>query len=175
MANPMKASVTIVLQPSKSPPFQMKSGLLQGKDLAFTNLNFPGFSIDFSLEDPERSGYLFPANPSDAFAAKEIKSPTDSCPDQGQTFSELVPENVSANYKTLTVRNYNSYACNFGFSLFVTKDPQGNGPYLKLDPIGANHNGPRTAPNRRLATVAIAIAAIIVIAFVLNELGVFTF
>jgi len=173
MTKPKTANVTIVLQPSKSPPFKLKSGLLQGRDLSFRNQNFPGFYVNFNLEDPEGSGYLFPANPNDAFAAQELKSQTDSCPEQGDSWSELIPEDVSSDYKTLTVRNYNSYAANFGFSLFVTKDPQGSGPYLKLDPIGANHNGPRSAPTRRLAAVAVGTAAIVVLAFVLYEFGVF--
>jgi hypothetical protein len=173
MADPMKVTVTIVLQPAKSPPFQMKSSLLQGKDLTFANNKFPGFSVNFVLEDPVNSGYLFPSDPKNAFAAKMTDDPNNSCPQQGEAWSELVPESVSNDFKTLTVRNYNSYPANFGFSLFVTKNPTGTGPYLMLDPIGSNHNGPRGNFPRNLVSIAIGIAAIIVIAFALVEFGVF--
>jgi hypothetical protein len=171
MANPMTATVTIVLQPTKSPPFLMKSSLLQGKDLSFTNNKFPGFTINFTLSDPENSGYLFPTNPNDAFAAKEIKVPSDSCPNMGESWSELVPQSVSSDQTTLTVRNFNNYPADFAFSLFVTK---GNGRFLTLDPIGANHNGPRSAAINRFTAIAIGVAVVIVVLFALYEYGVFS-
>ena len=177
MKKPTTANVTIVLQPSKDPPFVLNSSLLQGKRLTFKNKNFPGFYIYFTLQDPDKSGYLFPMNPSDAFASKELTIAGDECPDQGTQWSELVPESVSNDCKTLTVRNYNSKVADFGYSLFVTKDPEGDGDFLKLDPIGSNQNGPMSLGFfSYLATptgTATAVVAVLVILFLLYEAGVF--
>lgn len=177
MTNPAKATVTVLLKPSQNPPYSLKSSLLQGKDLVFKNNHFPGFYVYFTLQDPDKSGYLFPANPSDAFASKKIEKPGDECPDQGDQWSQLVPESVSPDYKTLTVRNYNTEIADFGYSLFVTKDPQGDGDCLKLDPIGSNQNGPTTFGFfSSIATPIGAVAAIVVVVvilFLLYEAGVF--
>ncbi|HXS48822.1 MAG TPA: hypothetical protein VN713_01720 [Sphingomicrobium sp.] len=177
MSKPATANVTIILQPSKNPPFIVNSSLLQGKRLTFKNNKFPGFYIYFKLEDTEKSGYLFPANPTDAFASKELTIAGDECPNQGEQWSQLVPETVSSDYKTLTVRNYNTQVADFGYSLFVTKDPEGDGDCLKLDPIGSNQNGPTNmafydyllSPTGSIT----AIVAVLVVLFLLYEAGVF--
>ena len=177
MSKPATANVTIILQPSKNPPFIVNSSLLQGKRLTFKNNKFPGFYIYFKLEDTEKCGYLFPANPTDAFASKELTIAGDECPNQGEQWSQLVPETVSSDYKTLTVRNYNTQVADFGYSLFVTKDPEGDGDCLKLDPIGSNQNGPTNmafydyllSPTGSIT----AIVAVLVVLFLLYEAGVF--
>jgi hypothetical protein len=173
MTKAKDADVTVTLLPSQDPPFKIGSPLLQGSKLVFKNQNFPGFMISFNLEDPENSGYLFPDDPKKAFSAKQYQG-TPSCPAQGASWSELDPVEVTNSNRTLRVRNYNQQIADFGYSLFVTKDGQG-GPFLQLDPIGQNQNGPTMSEGGgwgwgTYAAIAVGIAAI---GFALYELGVF--
>jgi hypothetical protein len=173
MANPQpkNETVKVILEPGKTPPFHLQSPLLQGGRLVFENDHHPGFDVFFTIDDPDNSGYLFPKNEKKALSAKEYKEPSDGCPGQGETWSQFSPVVVSADFKTLQVRNLNTIKTPFGFSLFVTKTPETGGDYWQLDPIGDNKNGPVTMFN--WTYVAIAVAGVAVIALSLYELGVF--
>jgi hypothetical protein len=143
MTNAKHEDVTVVLEPDNKPNFHLKSHLLKGDKLVFKNDHFPGFTVDFTIEDPTNSGYLFPSDPKMALGARKLTNSSDACPAQGDSWKQFEPESVSTDFKTLTVRNLNEFATEFGFTLFVTQSPNPpHGPYLPLDPIGENQNGP---------------------------------
>jgi hypothetical protein len=145
MTTPKDETVTVVLEPGQNPPFHLKSNLLKGSKLVFKNDHFPGFSVNFTLDDPTNSGYLFPSDPKLALGARQKNNPNDDCPSQGDSWKQFEPVSVSTDFKTLTVRNLNESATLFGYTLFVTQSPNPpHGPYLALDPIGQNENGPPT-------------------------------
>jgi len=142
MANAKQETVTVVLEPDQSPNFHLESNLIKGNKLTFKNNHFPGFTVDFTIDDPTGSGYLFPSDPKLALGAKKLQNQNDRCPAQGDSWQQFEPTSVSADGKTLTVRNLNEFKTEFGFTLFVTRSPNPpHGPYLALDPIGDNQNG----------------------------------
>lgn len=143
MTNAKHEDVTVVLEPANDPPFHFESHLLKGGKLTFKNDHFPGFTVAFTISDPTNSGYLFPSDPKKALGARKLNNSNDSCPGQGDSWKQFEAQSVSTDFKTLTVRNLNEFATEFGFTLFVTQSPSGpQGPYLALDPIGDNQNGP---------------------------------
>lgn len=145
MTNAKHEDVTVVLEPDSNPPFHFESHLLKGGKLTFKNDHFPGFIVDFTISDPTKSGYLFPNDPKKALGARKLNNSNDACPAQGDPWDQFEPQSVSPDFKTLTVRNLNDFSTEFGFTLFVTQSPNPpRGPYLALDPIGSNQNGPIT-------------------------------
>jgi hypothetical protein len=142
MANAKQETVKVVLEPDQSPPFHLESSLIKNGKLTFKNNHFPGFTVDFTIDDPTGSGYLFPSNPDLALGARRIQGGSGHCPAQGDSWQQVEPVSVSTDGKTLTVRNLNEIKTEFGFTLFVTQSPNPpHGPYLELDPIGDNQNG----------------------------------
>jgi hypothetical protein len=142
MTNAKQETVKVVLEPDRDPPFHLESSLIKNGKLTFKNNHFPGFNVDFTIDDPTGSGYLFPSNPDLALGARRIQGGGGHCPAQGDSWQQFQPVSVSTDGKTLTVRNLNEIKTEFGFTLFVTQSPNPpNGPYLELDPIGDNQNG----------------------------------
>lgn len=142
MANAKQETVKVVLEPESDPPFHLQSSLIKNGKLTFKNNHFPGFVVDFTIDDPTGSGYRFPSNPTLALGARRINDVHDRCPSQGDSWQQFEPVSVSTDGKTLTVRNLNETKTQFGFTLFVTQSPNPpHGPYLELDPIGDNQNG----------------------------------
>ena len=175
MANAKQETVKVVLEPDNSPPFHLESNLIKNGKLTFKNNNFPGFIVDFTIDDPTASGYLFPSDPKKALGAKKLQNQGDRCPAQGDSWQQFVPNSVSTDGKTLTVRNLNESATEFGFTLFVTQSPNPpRGPYLALDPIGDNQNGISDSGSFAISTTRLAIGAgVVVVALVaLYQLGV---
>jgi len=183
MANPKNEDVTVVLEPGQDPNFHLESKLLKGGRLVFKNEHFPGFTVNFAISDPTNSGYLFPSDPKMALGAKQIHNPNDRCPAQGDSWKQFEPVSVSTDFKTLTVRNLNEFATDFGFTLFVTQSPSGpQGPYLALDPIGQNENGPPSVDGGgglfgsqgiSWSYVAVGVAVVVLALIALSRFGVF--
>lgn len=148
MTGPVDVGVNLVLTPSQNPKWHLNSPLLQGGKLVFRNNRHPGFNVFFKLEDPEGSGYQFPNDKNMALAATPLAGPGTECPNQGTSWNQFTPVNVikdsSGRNTTLQVRNPNApgQSCDFGYSLFVIRQPDGSGEFWKLDPIGSNQNGP---------------------------------
>lgn len=152
MTKAKDVDVTVVLTPSQDPKWHLRSTLLQGGKLVFQNNGHPGFNVFFKIEDPEGSGYQFPDNANMALAATPLAGPGTECPDQGTKWNQFNPVNVTKDKNgrntTLEVNDPNApgQSCDFGYSLFVTLQPDGSGgpsSYWKLDPIGSNQNGPQ--------------------------------
>jgi hypothetical protein len=174
MPDPQEVDVTVVLKPNQVPPFELKSNKLQGGRLTFQNDHFPGFYVNFRLEDPQQTGYVFPNNENLALAAQRIQNDNDECPRQGQTFGQFKPVKVTDSNKTLRVRNLNQFAARFGYSLFVTTTPNDDsGQFLMLDPIGENQNGPSSFWSFDFLSAGIGFAAAAVALFVAFQFGLF--
>lgn len=141
MLKAKEETVDLYIDPKANPPFTMKSKLLKDGKLTFKNDHHPGFVINFNIVD-DGGGYTFPDSASDALAAAELEKGKSDCPKQGAKWSEFTPLEVTNKNLTLRVENLNNHPAQFGFTMFVTKD--GKKPYLELDPIGDNRNGPRT-------------------------------
>ena len=144
---PMDVEVRVVLTPSQNPKWHLESPLLQDNKLTFKNNGHPGFNVLFKIEDPESSGYQFPNDKDMALAATPLIGPGTDCPDQGVSWNQFKPKEVindGVRNTTLRVHNPNAPGkeCDFGYTLFMTLQPDGPGPYWPLDPIGSNQNGP---------------------------------
>jgi hypothetical protein len=183
---PKDVRVTVTLKPGQVPDYTLQSQLLQGGKLTFRNNGFPGFNVYFDLVDPDNSGYVWPDDANMALAATPLAGEGTECPDQGTKWGQFNPVAVikdkDGRNTTLKVRNPNApgQSCDFGYSLFVTQQPDGSGSYWKLDPIGSNQNGPQadSAGDGFLArswigTAVIGLAVIAVVAVALYEFGVF--
>ena len=142
MLKAKEVTVDLYIDPKANPPFTMKSTLLKDGKLTFKNDHHPGFVIDFNIVD-DAGGYRFPDSAKDALAAAELATGKPTCPKQGAEWAEFEPLEVDNGNRTLRVMNHNNHPADFGFTMFVTKD--GKKPYLELDPIGDNRNGPRLA------------------------------
>lgn len=139
---PWDVHVDVYLEPEGSePPFYLRSCLPQNSDgdLVFRNCGRHGFFVNFHLQDPHGTRYLFPrsAQLKDALWSREGPG----CPPEnyGKQWREFKAARVSPDGKTLTVRNRNETETKFGYTLRVTKD--GGESYLDLDPGGDNQNG----------------------------------
>ena len=141
MLKAKEVTVDLYIDPKANPPFTMKSKLLKDGKLTFKNNHHPGFVIDFNIVD-DGGGYLFPDSAADALSAAELEKGKPTCPKQGEKWPEFEPLEVDNGNRTLRVQNHNNHPADFGFTMFVCKD--GKKPYLELDPIGDNRNGPRT-------------------------------
>jgi hypothetical protein len=179
---PQDVHVKVILKPGQTPDYELQSQLLQGNKLTFSNNGFPGFNVFFDIEDPDKSGYVWPDDADMALAATPLAGAGTECPDQGTKWNQFNPTQVikdkDGRNTTLKVRNPNApgQSCDFGYSLFVTQQPDGKGSYWKLDPIGSNQNGPTMfEPERgtRWGTYAAIVVGIAAIGFVLYQLGVF--
>jgi len=187
--DPNTAHVRVVLKRGKNPDYQLHSPLMENGKLTFRNNGHPGFKVFFDLEDPDGSGYQFPDDENMAIAVTKKQNPPVSgwdCPDQGATWPIFQPKRIwkdgNLRNMTLEVTNPNppGQEGDFGYSLFVTQQPDGSGgpaSYWKLDPIGSNQNGPEfIGPDSGLGWAtyaAITVAAVALIAFALYEFGVF--
>ena len=160
--DPREATIDVHVLPGKTPNyrFESNSSVLQNGRLVFRNEYRPGFRIHFDIADS--SGYRFAKSKDDALAAQKLDGSKGGCPKQGESWDEFVPMAVSNQGKRLTVRNYNYDKADFGFALFVTRDPNGDPPYEAIDPIGENKNGQRSLTTVVAVTVAVATAAITV-------------
>ena len=141
MLKAKQETVELYIDPKADPPFTMKSKLLKDGKLTFKNDHHPGFIVDFNIVD-DGGGYLFPDDEKDALAAGELQPGKPTCPKHGAEWDEFEPLEVTNGNRTLRVQNHNNDPAEFGFTMFVTKN--GKKPYLELDPIGDNRNGPRT-------------------------------
>jgi hypothetical protein len=146
MPEPMDVQVNVVLTPSREPKWHLESLLLQAGKLTFKNQGHPGFNVFFIIQDPEGSGYQFPDDEDMALAATPLAAPGTDCPRQGVSWNQFKPQQVIKNAgrnTTLKVHNPNAQGqeCDFGYTLFVTLQPDGSGSYWELDPIGSNQNG----------------------------------
>jgi hypothetical protein len=183
MAAPQDVYVTVTLKPGQTPDYELQSQLLQGGKLTFRNNGFPGFNVFFEISDPDNSGYVWPDDANMALAATPLAGAGTECPDQGTKWGQFNPVQViqdkDGRNTTLKVRNPNApgQSCDFGYSLFVTQQPDGSGSYWKLDPIGSNQNGPQMEPGFYGASwvgrAAVALVLVAAIGFALYELGVF--
>jgi hypothetical protein len=157
--------VDVFVLPRQKPNYRFDSEIWENGRLVFYNDGYDGFYVSFYLEDSNPQ-YYFAADKEDALAAKKIVVPEDACPDQGSQWSQFKAKEVSSDLRTLVVRNLNSKGqqCDFGFSLFVTTNDDGSGPYLKLDPIGENHNGATGFNWFSIAVTGVAVTAIAALA-----------
>jgi hypothetical protein len=149
MTDPKRVDVTVIYKPGENPNFEFESELKRGTDneLVFKNDHHPGFWVQYKL-DPESFGDLaFPNDETQALSCAVLHDDEDKCPNSG-TWDQFTPHQVKDHNRTLVVRNVNGKLppgkteVKFGYALFVTDDPNGNGQFHKLDPIGTNENGP---------------------------------
>jgi hypothetical protein len=138
---PKDVVVKVHLHPSEDPPFHLEcADLPTGPDgeYIFANNRHPGFHIHFVLQDPTH-GYFFPPNNNKAQAVWS-EFGDGACP-ESQIWDVFRALNVSADRKTLVVRNANTHPelGKFGYTLRVVK---GADDWLELDPGGDNQNGP---------------------------------
>lgn len=149
MADPKTVKVGVKYKPGYDPNFEFVSALKKGNsnELVFRNEGHPGFWVEYDL-DPESFGDLvFPNDETQALSVAVLHQDSDRCPDVG-AWDEFKPHKVKNSNRTLVVRNINGKLppgkteVQFGYALFVTDNPNGDGTFHKLDPIGTNQNGP---------------------------------
>lgn len=146
MSNVTPVTVKVIYKPGKNPNVDLTSDdlpIVDGK-LIFKNSGNDGFWVKFVLDDVSLAGYRFVnsgMSPMYSAVATDDQIP---CPKSG-VWSKFQPHNVDE--RSLLVRNKNGVLPNdkkeerFGFTLRVTKDPDGNGPVVELDPGAINQNG----------------------------------
>jgi hypothetical protein len=168
--------VNVTVLPDQTPNYRFDSSIWQNGKLVFQNDGHDGFYVSFALQQTTPQ-YYFANQMNAAISAKKIVTPADECPDQlpanQYPWSQFKPVSLSKDLKTLVVHDPNAKGqeCQFGFSLFVTTNEDGSGPYTKVDPIGDNQNGPVHLNALAVTVTVLVIAA--VAAFVSYELGLF--
>jgi hypothetical protein len=148
---PNHRDTTILIRKDPSKPdgvrFQFEDGNGGTDRQTYENHGRPGFVIKFMIDDPDRTGLLFPKSKLDAMWAHPVKDANGPCPKPGTTWPEFEAFNVPAGGKTLMVKNRNSFEQLFKFSLNFTRDREDpDAPLVCWDPIGDNRNGGLRAP-----------------------------
>lgn len=146
--DPKPVSVKIHYQPNEDPPFYFVTDLPVGNngELIFINKGHPGFWISYELDD-SFGKLVFPNDEQQALCSAVMEDEDDRCPDEG-IWNEFSPHKVKDRNRTLVVRNINGKLpagkreVRFGYTLYVTENPNGDGDWVELDPIGSNQNGP---------------------------------
>lgn len=147
MSEAKQADVTISYKPGEEPPFTLTTGLPKGPggEIIFKNDGHPGFFVNYTLDD-SWGDYVFPNDTDQALCSAVIEDGENSCPSEG-VWPEFYAHKVKDNNRTLVVRNINGKLpqgkdeVRFGYTLYITENPNGDGDFLELDPIGANQNG----------------------------------
>lgn len=156
MAGAKQETVRVILTPDASWPDGIKkefqSGLGGPNQLTFRNNHHPGFIVDFVIDDPHGTGYLFPADKRKAMWTKLLDGTTDECVTHSEHWSGFEATSVSSDFRTLTVSNPNRNVERFAFTLRFTKNPQ-QGNCIDWDPIGNDMNGPRSFASLSPATM----------------------
>lgn len=173
MADPKEVDIKVFLDLGKDPPFHLQCDELpkgtKNGDFVFTNDHFPGFILNYVLQEPT-TGYRFPDDLDEAlYSAK-----TTTCPTSKGQWGQFKAKSVSSDNKTLVVRNMNQHGHEgqFSYTLRVTKTPHNaDAEYLDLDPGGTNTNG--SAQGITLLNLAIGVGIIAATGIVLYSLGVF--
>ena len=112
------------------------------EEVEFDNVNSDGLIVSFTLTDDDGTGLRFPDQLARAIWVHPVKDKQDDCPDKQVSWSGFEPIAVSNGNRTLQVRNPNTCAQLFKFSLNLTKSPtDANAPLERWDPIGSNRNG----------------------------------
>jgi hypothetical protein len=172
MSDPNEMTITVYYQPTKKPPFRFDTGLPKGPkgQLVFRNGGHPGFWLYYKL-DPESFGDLvFPNDEQQALCSAVIENDGDECPDSG-IWQQFYPHKVKDSNRTLVVRNINGKLPHgktevlFGYTLYVTENPNGDGDFIALDPIGSNQNGSTGISLKSVAVAAVAAAAVGALAY----------
>lgn len=145
-AKPRTIEVATRLNPAGQPKLLFT---IDKTKLTFKNENHPGFAVTFTLNDTDKNGYVFPANPLDAMWCQPIEAAgPDACPTSEVYWDGFAATLVDPNRLGLHVSNPNGPLNGkleqlFGFVLRVTKTPEVQSPQCEpLDPIGTNKNGP---------------------------------
>lgn len=136
--DPWVVAVDVWLQPDGSdPPFVLETYLPKNAhgEIVFENHRRDGFIINFNLQDPHGTGYLFPNDLKEALYSAAGRG----CPTNKGQWPQFEARSVTNGNRTLEVRNRNQGKQVFGYTLRVTKT--GGAPYLDLDPGGENQNG----------------------------------
>ncbi len=171
MAGAKEETVKVILTPDSAWPDGIKkefqSNLANGDLLTFKNNNHPGFIVYFTIQDPQKTEYLFPSDIKKAMWVKKLTGAPgeDKCAKQSEYWDGFVATGVSSDFKTLTVSNPNKDIEDFVFTLRFTKNPQ-SGNCIDWDPGGSDQNGPRT----NLAKTLLIIGAVVVAGAVATNL-----
>ena len=169
--DPIDVDVNVTVLPGQTPNYKFDSPIWQNDELVFQNDGHNGFYVSFKIQPPApgQPQYYFPddTNKDLAVSARPMTNPSDACPPQGAaSWNQFKAFKVKDSNKTLVVHDPNSpgQATQFSFSLFVTTNANGTGPYTQLDPIGSNQDGPVDLNMWAvsLAVFAVAAAALVV-------------
>lgn len=179
MADPVTVDVYVELSLNKQRKldFRLHGGhLLEGDQLVFRNSGHPGFIVNFRLLDPHGTGFVFPHDHKAALSSARIRSPDDECPKKGQ-WGIFKSVDVKDSNRTLVVRNINNEVALFGFTLWVTDNPNSIDRLEPLDPVGSNQNGPSSRSSLSLSTAAVigaaaGAASALALIFALDAIGV---
>jgi hypothetical protein len=160
MLSANEVDVKVWVLEGQSPNYRFESPIWINNQLVFQNNGHEGFHVHFKLQDAQ---YYFAKGKDMALAAAKLVNPGDECPDQGRKWNQFNEVGLSSDLKVMTVNNPNAPGQKslFGFSLFVTKDKNGSGPYIKLDPIGDNQDGPVHYNVWAVATATVITVAIV--------------
>lgn len=162
MADAKKEDIRVILTPDSTWPDgikkEFKSNLANGDQLTFKNDKHPGFIVNFVIDDPDNTGYLFPDDEKKAIWVKKLTGVPGEvkCAKQSDSWDGFKPVSVSPDNRTLTVSNPNHDVQLFVFTLRFTKNPQ-SGNCIDWDPGGNDQNGPRNNLAQALLTVAVVV------------------
>ena len=135
---PWTVDIDVYLQPEGTdPPFYLETYLPvnSANEIVFQNHLRPGFIINFNLQDPHNTGYLFPDDEDEALYSAKGKG----CPTSKGQWGQFKATEVKPGNRTLVVRNLNQggHTGPFGYTLRVTNGSK----WRDLDPGGDNQNG----------------------------------
>jgi len=173
---PNEVNVNVTVLPGQTPNYSFVSPIWVNNQLVLQNDGNDGFLISFILQ-PSTPQYYFPPDSQKdlAVTAQAMTNPNQSCPgnQNAKPWPLFKAKSVSGDNKTLVVRDPNPQGQEtaFSFTLWVTTNADGSGPYLPLDPIGDNQNGPVNYQWGAIFIAAVAVAAVAL--FVLYEVGLF--
>lgn len=167
MSKPHEETITVYYQPTEIPPFRFDTTLRRGQsgELVFQNDGHPGFWLYYKLDPVSFGDLVFPNDEQQALCSAVIVNDGDECPRSG-IWQQFYPHKVQDSNRTLVVRNINGKLphgkseVRFGYTLYVTENPNGDGDFVELDPIGSNQNG---ATGVSTKSVAVAAAVILVV------------
>lgn len=141
---PKTVQVKVVYLPDQTPNVRLESPLMQSGVLTFKNQGHDGFWVMFVLDDETLCGYRYVNSGMQPMYSAKLEDGESTCPQSGEWSKFKVHD---CGHRVLTVRNKNGPLPagkdeeRFAFTLRVTKDGDGNGPVLELDPVGTNQNG----------------------------------
>lgn len=180
--DPNDVNVNVTVLPGQTPNYSFSSPIWINNQLVMQNDGKNGFYISFVLQPPPPGGvqYYFPPDSQKdlAVTALPMTNPNDACPSTqngagSKPWANFKAKSVSSDNKTLVVHDPNPQGqeTTFGFTLWVTTNSDGSGPYLPLDPIGDNQNGPVNYKWSAIFVATVAVAAVAI--FALYEIGFF--